>query len=119
MLVDGFMHLYKAGIVKKKAYDHIGLQRLINRGLIKEVFDHTILEVLFLQGLISSPLQKEEFDFLKHWGILKHELIFSNDTLVTPSGESYPAHIDYANLSDDFKNQCLGNSLKRGQIMQG
>jgi hypothetical protein len=36
MLVDGFVQLYKGGVIKRKVYHHAGVQRLINDGKLKE-----------------------------------------------------------------------------------
>ena len=36
MLVDSLMYLVDSGIMKKKVYDHVLLQRLLNEGLIVE-----------------------------------------------------------------------------------
>jgi hypothetical protein len=34
MLVDGFMHLWRSGILKRKVYNDIIIQRLLNEGAI-------------------------------------------------------------------------------------
>ena len=45
MFVDSFMHLFDAGILKRRVYDHLVLQRLLNEGLITE---HVTRDMLFL-----------------------------------------------------------------------
>jgi acyl-CoA hydrolase len=74
MMVDGFMELYKAGILKKKVYYHIGLQRLINEGLINpdNLNDNTV-ELLQKKKIVHDPLTSEDIEFLNHWGILNGE----------------------------------------------
>src|SRR5437764_1359508 len=36
MLVDGFLELYRSGILRRKVYQHLGLQRLLNDGQVSE-----------------------------------------------------------------------------------
>ena len=36
MFVDSFMHLMDAGILKRRVYDHVVLQRLLNEGVVTE-----------------------------------------------------------------------------------
>ncbi|MCR9289772.1 MAG: hypothetical protein NXI23_20545 [Bacteroidetes bacterium] len=119
MLVDGFMHLYNAGIVKKKAYDHVGLQKLINRDLIKETFSDDILEVLLENKVIHGQISKKDFDFLQYWGIFKEDLSYSDKTIQTAEGMTIKPHIREPESLEALKKHCLGNSLKNGQIMQG
>lgn len=119
MLVDGFMHLYKAGVVKKKVYDHIGLQRLINRGLISENFHDNILEVLFENKVIHGIISASDFDFLQYWGIFKSELSFTNGMIHTPDELTIKPDVRDSECLSTLKRNCLGTSLKNGQIMQG
>lgn len=119
MLVDGFMHLYNAGIVKKKAYDHVGLQKLINRGLIEENFNDNILEVLLENKVIHGQLSKDDFDFLQYWGIFKDGLTYSNQSIRTTEGLTIKPYLRDPESLKALKKHCLGSMLKNGQIMQG
>ena len=119
MLVDGFQHLYEAGIVKKKAYDHVGLQKLINKGIIQEMFDSDILEKLVQYKIIASLLSEEDFDFLQKWGIFKDELIYINNSIQTSEGEVLGINLNDPSDLTRLHQYALGNQLKHGQIMQG
>ncbi|MDF1698308.1 MAG: acetyl-CoA hydrolase/transferase C-terminal domain-containing protein [Saprospiraceae bacterium] len=119
MLVDGFMHLYNAGIVSKKAYDDIGLQKLINRDLIKEEFDDTILEVLLEHKVIHGRMSKRDFQFLQYWGILREDLTFKENRVHTSDGKVIIPFLREPEHLMEMKEHCLGSRLKNGQIMQG
>ncbi len=119
MLVDGFMHLYQAGIVKKKVYDHIGLQKLLNRGLIKEEFEEDILEVLFENKVIHGRISAADFYFLQQWGIFRPDLSFSNRKIYTPSGLEITPDVRQLESLAEMQRHCLGTALKNGQVMQG
>ncbi|MEZ5004075.1 MAG: acetyl-CoA hydrolase/transferase C-terminal domain-containing protein [Chitinophagales bacterium] len=119
MLVDGFMHLYKAGIIKKKVYDNIQLQNLINADLIEADFKDNILEVLFNNRVIRNRLTEEDFNFLQEWGILKDNLTFENDLICIDDKEKFRPILDDAASLNMLKTKCLGTSLKKGQMMHG
>jgi len=119
MLVDGFMHLYNAGVVKKKAYDNIGLQKLINRGLIKEEFSDDILEVLRQNKVIHSYISVEDFNFLQHWGIFKTGLTYVKQMVHTEDGLAIKPYLRQQESLEALKKHCLGTRLINGQIMQG
>jgi len=56
MLVDGFMHLIDAGIVKRKVYDWEPLQRLLDAGQIDERVSERTLNALVKAGAIPKEL---------------------------------------------------------------
>lgn len=77
MMVDGFMELYKAGILKKKVYDNLKLQGIINESLIDPLkLKIEDLKILEQRNIISSPLSLKDFEFLVYWGFLKEGLEF-------------------------------------------
>ena len=53
MFVNGFLHLYRDGILKRKVYDSVPLQRLLNEGAITEAVDERTLRVLLERGAVS------------------------------------------------------------------
>lgn len=119
MIVDGFRYLYEEGIVKKKVYDDIGLQGLINRGLIKEEFDENILDVLWRHRVIRERMNRVDFDFLIHWGILRKSLTFKDGQIYTEDNQSILPYLsDPANMAF-LKKHGLGTSLRHGQVMHG
>ena len=119
MLVDGFKQLYNAGVIKKKAYDHIGLQKLINRGLIREEFESNILEILWQHKVIHGQLSQNDFLFLQYWGIFKEDLTYTDQTILTSDGLAIKPHLHEPDSYVAMQKHCLGTSLKNGQIMQG
>lgn len=71
MLVDGFMHLIEAGIVKRKVYDWEPLQRLLDAGVIDERVTPKTLEALEQHGAIPRALDDAARAQLERFGILK------------------------------------------------
>jgi len=74
MLVDGFMELYRHGILKKKVYDDISLQRLLTQGLLHEELPAdkvSVLQILLKKNIISQSLTQKNLNWLKKWGFFK------------------------------------------------
>jgi acyl-CoA hydrolase len=71
MLVDGFMHLIEAGIVKRRAYDWEPLQRLLDAGTFDEHVSQRMLDALVRCGALPHVLDAEAIATLKAFGLLK------------------------------------------------
>jgi len=118
MLVDSFMFLVDNGIMKRKVYDHIIIQKLINAKLILE--DKVTEDTLFLllsHGAISPHLTLSDFNFLQHFGIFKENLLFQNGNIVFQDGNKVEADMNKDKCAKKIVLQCLGNKLKNGHII--
>src|SRR6266550_2072677 len=78
MLVDGFLELYRSGILTRKVYQQAGLQRLLNDGRISEGVTQETLEELVDAEVISSLLTSQDFVLLQRFGILRPESQYKN-----------------------------------------
>lgn len=54
MLSDGYIHLYAEKILKKRVYDHVKLQQLLNSGKITETITPNIIDVLLENKVIRE-----------------------------------------------------------------
>tara|TARA_R110001592_G_scaffold324870_2_gene604607 strand:- start:4277 stop:6436 length:2160 start_codon:yes stop_codon:yes gene_type:complete len=118
MFVNGFMHLIKSGIVKRKVYDDLDLQRLINDGKISENVSSDMLECLLNESIVSHQLTHSDFIYLQHWGIFSDQVEWLNGEL------KIGQNIISANMTsgEGFSRiceLCLGNKLKHGIYMHG
>jgi acyl-CoA hydrolase len=114
MFVNGFMHLIKAGIVKRKVYDDLPLQLLLNAERIGEVISPDTLSALLQAGAIASPLRACDVVYLTRWGILRVGVDLQDNQLVL--GELRCP----ADLSDPAALQpMLGQHLVGGIYMHG
>ena len=86
MLGDGLLHLYEAGILKRRVYDHAGLQALLNEGRLSESIGPETLGILAEAGIIRSPLGPEDVALLKRFGILHPDVDHDGGGLVLPDG---------------------------------
>jgi acyl-CoA hydrolase len=118
MFVNGFMHLINSGVVKRKVYDDLILQRLLNEDKITEVVNANTLQCLLDEGAVSHQLRHIDFIYLQRWGVFCDQVTWSDDGLKI--GEEVLS----SNLlaMDNFKKVCelcLGDKLKSGIHMHG
>lgn len=119
MFVNGFLELYKEGILRRKVYDNVVLQRLLNDGQITEQVSPAMLEALVVHQAVRIHINSADLAFLQKYGIFKSTITLANGVLHTPDGVEIPA-----NLADDaavklITQHCLGDRLKGGILMHG
>lgn len=118
MMVDGFLYLMEAGIVRREVYDHADLQTLINNGEIDEQISLATLDVLRREGLIDSPMRARDVAWLTRYGILRDAVEFKGGRLRI--GEhSLDANLDDAGAREAIGALALGERLTGGVAMHG
>ena len=117
MLSDDYMHLYKEGVLKKRVYDHIGLQRLLNTQKIKEWITPDIIDILLKNKIINSKLTTADVEFLLKFGIFKTDIRYHEDNLILPSGEKISADLTLIQAKQKIIESCLGEHLKTGKVI--
>jgi hypothetical protein len=117
MLSDGYIELYKEKILKKRVYDHAGLQKLLNAGKISEKITPDMLDILLDNNLISLNLTVDDVGFLKKFGILKADVVFQMGNLVLATGDIIPVDLGSRENRNRIVQHCLGDKLLSGKIM--
>lgn len=117
MVSDEFIELYKNDILKKRVYDNIGLQKLLNANVINEKISAKTLDALLEAEVISPLLTFSDFQFLHKFGILKAEISYNSGNLILPSGEQIPGDLSLSKTKQKIIANCLGDQLKSGKLM--
>ncbi len=112
MFVDTMIELYKAGIIKRRVYDDITIQKLVNEGKINSKITPDVLKYLMDELAIHQQLTSEDVDYLKKFGILKQEVVFENNSLKIDGKEFSNDLGDPLNFKEVTK-YCLGEHLKK------
>jgi acyl-CoA hydrolase len=115
MLVDGFLELYRSGILRRKVYGHAGLQRLLNEGVGEDVTP-ALLDNLIEAEVISNDLTEEDFSFLQQFGILRPELGYETGAILMGDGKRIFTNLADKNVRDEIARHCLGTHLKGGHF---
>ncbi|MDS4031042.1 MAG: acetyl-CoA hydrolase/transferase C-terminal domain-containing protein [Candidatus Contendobacter sp.] len=119
MFVNGFLYLYRDGILKRRVYDSIPLQYLLNEGAITEMIDERTLRTLLERGVIPARLGEEEVEFLRRFGIFTDRVSYRAGELLIGGTTRIPADLDQPDSWTAVVEQGLGSRLKGGVVMHG
>lgn len=118
MLVDGFMPLHQAGILKRRVYDFWALQQLVNEGrcnpeqLTAAIFDE--LETLGLR-----VIRTRDFETLQHHGLFNAATRYEGGYIVAPDGRRVIANVADPQARKVMAEHCLGERLRNGIFAHG
>ncbi|WP_298449866.1 acetyl-CoA hydrolase/transferase C-terminal domain-containing protein [uncultured Marinobacter sp.] len=118
MMVDGFLYLMEAGVLRREVYDHADLQILINNGEIEEQVSLDTLDVLRREGLIDSPMRARDVTWLRRYGILRDAVEFKGGRLRI-GDHSLNADLDDPEAREAMKALAIGERLAGGVAMHG
>ena len=117
MFVDGFMHLYQAGILKRAVYDFWALQQLINEGRCNPaVLTPSVLDDLEALGV--RVIRTQDFEVLQHHGFFNAATRYDTGYLIAPDGERVIANVAEPH-SRQVMARCLGSALRNGIVLHG
>jgi len=118
MFVNGFLHLWRLGILTREVFDDARLQRLLNDGRLSVEVDDRTLATLVAAGVIPPRLREADVAMLRHWGILAPAVGFEDGCLVA-DGQRIPATLDDEDCYRRVCRHALGRRLAHGFVMQG
>ncbi|TYT73416.1 acetyl-CoA hydrolase/transferase C-terminal domain-containing protein [Desulfobotulus mexicanus] len=117
MLVEAFMYLYKAGILKRKVYQNENLQRFVNDGSLKEVVRPEALAMLLSEKPFYPMLMKEDFDILQYYGLFQEGLVYDDFQIKDRAGNFWTADLRDENYRKELAGALCGGSLKNGVLL--
>lgn len=115
-LADGYLQLYKRGVLKRKVYHHAGIQRLLNQNKIGNDITPETLDILIEEAAVPAYLSAKEFAALQHIGIFKDDLTYADGT-ITQNQKNFSANLKDPDNREDIVNHCLGDRLKNGVLL--
>jgi hypothetical protein len=118
MLVDGYIELMKAGVVKRKTYNSVPIQRLVNDGKLSEDIPADIIDTLIETNAINNRITQKDFEFLQEYGILREELSYQ-DGYIKANDESIDSDMSDPQNKAKLVSSGLGKKLKKGIVIHG
>ncbi len=118
MFVDGYLDLYRSGILKRRVFPQLQLQRLLNEGTIDERVTPELLEQLIAAGL-AGRLSASDFATLQHVGVFNSECRFADGRIGLPSGAWLDADLGSPEVRRKLAASALGVRLKNGVLLHG
>lgn len=117
MFVDGFLDLYRSGVLRRRVYDDVTLQRLLNRGAIGERIDERFWAALSEE--IDSPISPAQFDRLRRLGVLRADCRLMGAEIVNDDGARVPARLDTFEARRELLMNCSARHLSGGTLLHG
>ena len=119
MVMDGFLHLYEAGILKRLVYDDLPIQRLLNEELIGHEVTPATLELLLQRKAVHMYLSRDDFDYLVKFGVFQDGLLYDDGVIVTSQGHRIKADFTREENKQQIMEHCLGDHLKGAAVVHG
>ena len=94
MLVDGFLDLYRGGVLRRRVYADAHLQRLLDAGEVGEQVNGAMLDALAGAGL--HDLGARDFAGLRAAGVFRESVRLERGELHAEDGTRVPARLDSA-----------------------
>jgi len=118
MFVNGFLHLIRNNIVKRKVYDNYHVQKLVNEGTLSDTITPDNLDDFVGIGFFRDTFHRKEVETAKHFGLFNDRISWKEHQLYL---DDTPLGIDPGNLDTitRLKADGMGTKLKRGIIMHG
>ncbi len=119
MVMDGFMHLRRAGILRRRVFDDLGLQRLLNSGAVGETADASTLERLIEAGQLPSTLDRPAVDWLMRFGLLPEGSRVADGVLHLADGSRIGSDLLAQNNRSALGQRIQGRRLSGGRYLHG
>jgi hypothetical protein len=118
MIVDGFLHLLDAGVIRREVYDFWALQQLVDEGLCDpRKLDARVLEALAEHGV--RLLRTQDFERLRHHGLFVDASGYEDGEIIAPDGQRIPANLANPRSRAAIAESCLGERLRNGIVLHG
>lgn len=114
MLADGFLDLYRNGILKRRVYPSAKLQRLIDDGHIDERVSLHTLDALVEAGM--NRMSFADFQEFREVGLFRDDVEYDRGVLITPDGQQLRATFSDPEQRAQIAEHCLGDSLRNGVL---
>jgi hypothetical protein len=114
MVMDGFMHLARAGVLRRHVYDDLALEQALAEGVITDTLDGEAAERLYASGALAPHIDQYELARLIRFGLLPAGTRLEQDTLVLPDS----GRLD-TNLRQAVTRAALGRVFDRRRLRDG
>jgi acyl-CoA hydrolase len=116
MLVPGYLELKKGGVLKRKVFDDLSIQALVNKGLSPSQPSYRWLTSLVDMGRINQELTSADVDYLINWGIFKNDVILKDGQL-SINGQLTPSDINNSKTQTLLNEFGFGDHIKHATLM--
>jgi acyl-CoA hydrolase len=119
MVMDGFMHLAKAGILSRRVYDDPALERALEDARIEDTLHAHAADALHASGALPDRIDERELARLIHFGILPQNTQLYGLALRLPDGSSLSADLSTSDARLQWNRALAGRKLRDGRYLRG
>ncbi|MGA9334585.1 MAG: acetyl-CoA hydrolase/transferase C-terminal domain-containing protein [Rudaea sp.] len=119
MVMDGFMHLAQAGILKRRAFEDYPLERALADGAIGPVLGGDAADRLFDCGALPATIDAREVARLVRFGLLPDGSRLHDGLIRLPDATELPANLDAASSRSLWNRAFAGRELRDGRYLRG
>ena len=114
MVMDGFMHLARAGVLRRHVYDDAALERALAEGVLTDTLDGEAAERLYARGALAPHIDEHELARLIRFGLLPADARLEHDMLVLADGSRLDTDLRQAST-----RTALGRIFERRRLREG
>jgi len=118
MFVDGFLDLYRTGVLRRRVFGDARIQALLNDAAVGEIIDGRFLAALDSVGF-GSPLDAGEFALLQGLGVFRRDCRYLQGRIENSEGTGAAARLDSKAARDELLAVCTGRQLTGGVVLHG
>jgi acyl-CoA hydrolase len=116
MFIDQILDLYRVGILRRRVYESLPLEKLLAAGEVAERFDERLLERLTGVG-VGPLLSASEFERLQHFGVFRRDVQFDSGRMRAPGEKWVDADLSAPDARARIAATCMGRELRNGQVL--
>jgi acyl-CoA hydrolase len=119
MVMDGFMHLRNAGILRRLVFDDLALQALLDQQIISNPLAQSDLQVLIERGLISSVITPKDLAWMKKFGLVEINAKIIGANIALAPDSMIGLDLNQVDNAKVFSGYLSGRSLTGGRYLEG
>lgn len=119
MVMDGFMHLRRGGVLTRHVYADGDLQRALDAGLIRQVLQAGDARQLRTAGVLPARLDEHALQRCVAFGILPPDACIEGDSLHFANGVRIGIDLDDDRALGALEGVIAGRRLRGGSYLQG
>jgi acyl-CoA hydrolase len=118
MVMDGFMHLVRGGVLKRRVHDDLALERAVAAGTIGDVLGADAADALYDAGVLPGHVDAAALARLQQIGVLPATAVVADDAVVL-DGVRLPARIGDRAARAAWNGALCGRRLQHGRYLRG
>ena len=119
MVMDGFMHLRRAGILKRRVFDDVELQGALNAGALAETLGAGAADALVAHGVLPEVVDSGALRKLVRLGALPEDARLDGGAIVLSDGRRVGRDLADAGNRAMLDAAMAGRRLRGGRFLHG